>query len=263
MPSLAPHSGLVGHTGFVGGNLLRAHDYAATYNSRNIDDIRGRHFDVLVCAGVQAVKWKANKEPEADWAGIERLLEALKEVTADRFVLMSTIDVYPSPVGVDEDTLVDFQNNHAYGRHRWLVEDFVRERFATHHVIRLPGLFGPGLKKNVIFDLLHHNCLDAIQPESSFQYYDLARLGGDVERVIAHGLPLVNFATEPVKTSLILERCAPDATVGQSAGPAGHYDFHTRHAALWGQPGPYLYDRDTVLGDIAAYMTAERARLSA
>lgn len=251
-------SALLGHTGFVGSNLARSHRFDACYNSRNINDARGCSFDLVVCSAVSAVKWQANRDPGADWAKIQSLLDALVTIKARRFVLISTIDVYANPRSVDERTDPSSAPNHAYGEHRARVELFVRERFAVSHIIRLPGLFGAGLKKNIIFDLLHDNCLESINPESSFQYYDLGRLWTDLEKVIAEGLPLLNLATEPVKTSHILDRFFADKQVGAKAGALASYDFRSQHAALWGGANGYLYDAATVLDDLARFITSER-----
>ena len=60
---------LVGHTGFVGGNLNTQHVFEAKYNSKNIQDIAGMSFDTLVFAGARAEKWWANANAEADRAG--------------------------------------------------------------------------------------------------------------------------------------------------------------------------------------------------
>ena len=90
---------LIGHTGFVGGTLDRAGwPFAARYNSRNIESMRGESFKTVICAGVSAVKWKANREPEADWARIERLINVLETIEVERFVLISTVDVSPTNV---------------------------------------------------------------------------------------------------------------------------------------------------------------------
>ncbi len=90
-------SALIGYTGFVGSNLLRARSFDDLYNSSNIGNIVGKHYDLLVCAGVPAVKWKANKEPDRDREQIAALIDPLSKVTADRFILISTIDVYSNP----------------------------------------------------------------------------------------------------------------------------------------------------------------------
>src|ERR1041384_190726 len=95
---------LIGHTGFVGSNLARQTRFDATFNSSNIDTIAGRELDLLVISGVRAEKWIANANPEQDRAGIDRLLDALKSVKASRVVLVSTVDVFVPPIGVDEDT---------------------------------------------------------------------------------------------------------------------------------------------------------------
>ena len=246
--------GLIGHTGFVGGNLQQQHAFDHAYNSRNIEDIRGEHFDLLVCSGVSAVKWWANKNPEEDWAKIQRLLDALTTVRADRMVLVSTVDVYPDPVGVDEHTELAELENHAYGRHRWRVEEFVRRCFPVHHIVRLPGLFGTGLKKNVIYDLMHDNGLEGINRDSAFQYYNLDHIWCDIQTVLKHGLSLVNFATEPVSTGEIIDRFFPGKKVGSMAAPQARYDMRTCHAEAFGRKGDYLYSRSGVLEDIGAFV---------
>ena len=164
---------LIGYTGFVGSNLDNQRNFDHRYNSKNFRDMRGQAYDEVVCAGISAVKWLANKEPEQDMAAIQALQDVLSTVQAKRFILMSTIDVYPVTQGKDETFDCRSMNNHAYGRHRLDFEDFCTRQFSECHVIRLPGLFGKGLKKNIIYDLLNDNCLDMINTASSFQYYDL------------------------------------------------------------------------------------------
>lgn len=247
---------LIGHTGFVGSNLLAQRPFRDRFNSSNIREMAGRAYDLVVCAGVSAVKWKANREPERDWAGIRPLLDVLATVRAGRFVLISTVDVYPDPRGVTESSPVHGRANHPYGTHRLRVEDFVRERFPRHHILRLPGLFGRGLKKNVLFDLLHRNGLETVQPASSYQYYNLDRLWGDILRVLELGLPLVNLATEPVRTAEILAAHFPSLPVGSKAGAEVHYDMRSELARHWGRPGPYLYGREDVMRDLGAFIRA-------
>lgn len=249
---------LIGSTGFVGGTLLRQAPFDERYHSTDIAEIDGRSFDVVVCAGAPAAKWKANQEPEADRANLERLMASLRTVGARRFILVSTVDVYPSAIGVDESSAIDPSAAEPYGRHRFLLEQFVRERFAST-VLRLPALFGEGLRKNAVYDLLHGNCLDALQPRSSFQFYDMARLWGDVERVLSAGLPLVNFATEPVVLGDVAREVF-GRELPPSQRPVARYDFRTRHSALWGRQDGYLADRAAVLEGLRAFVRAERAR---
>ncbi len=250
---------LIGHTGFVGGNLLQQGRYAELYNSRNIDSIAGRSFELVVSAGCRAAKWIANKEPEADRASVESLMRALEKVRADRFVLISTIDVYPRPIEVDEGEVPALEGAQPYGRHRLELEHFVRARFPEATIVRLPGLFGPGLKKNVIYDFLHDNRLDLVHQDGQFQFYDLARIQADVERCLDAGLRLVNFATEPV-TTLEVARAAFGRDFDNSLPtPGPRYDFWTRHAAAWGRSGHYLASREDVLDAIRRFVDAERS----
>jgi len=238
---------LIGYTGFVGGNLHKQHNFNSLYNSKNFNDMSGNSYDDVICAGVSAVKWVANKDPITDKNNIELLKNVLKTIKANRFTLISTVDVYPILTNGDESFDCSSVNNHPYGTHRLEFETFCKNQFENCYIIRLPGLFGDGLKKNVIYDLLNNNCLDMINPESSFQYYYLGNLWHDIKKVINSDIKLVNFFTEPVKTQNIIQHYFPDAIVGENAPPETHYDLHTLHASLLNSSGNYMYDNKEVM----------------
>ena len=252
-------SALIGSTGFVGGNLAAAARYDIKVHRPNVDMLRGGHFDRIVCAGLPAAKWIANRDPDADRANVERLESVLASVTTDRFVLVSTIDVYPRTTGGDEDTDCSGEPNHPYGANRLRLEQFVHARFSAATIVRLPALFGPGLRKNVVYDLLHDNGLDAINPASRFQWYPVARLAADIATIEAHGIALVNLVTEPIATRLICERLFPDKSVGAAAGASTAYDLRTKHAAIFGRRDGYVIGADAVFHALAAYVARERA----
>lgn len=249
---------LIGYTGFVGGNLYDQRSYDLPINSKNFQELRGRNFDRIFCAGVSAVKWKANKDPEGDWANISALIDVLKTVRAEKFVLISTIDVYPAVRELDESFDCHSLPNHAYGTNRLKFEDFCREHFPNCMIVRLPGLFGNRLKKNVIYDLLHDNCLEMINPASSFQYYCLDNLSDDIERCEKNGLELINLFTEPIGTWEILKRFFPEKEVGSKPSPEVHYDLTTSHADIFGKKQGYVYSKAEVLTQLAAFIERER-----
>ena len=248
---------LIGHTGFIGGNLLAQTSFDDVFHSKTIAGIAGRRYDLVVCAGVSAVKWWANQHPAADRAGIDTLLQPLAQVHAERFVLISTVDVLPVPEGATEATRIDPALGQPYGRHRLQVEDFVRDHFAHHHVLRLPGVFGPGLKKNVLYDLLHGNLVDRIDPDAAFQYYDTRRLWADVQKTMALDLPLLHAATPPLRTGDIAERWF-GLQLASKDGPHPRYDFRTMHDTAWGCADGYLYSRAQVLADLGSWIQGAR-----
>ena len=249
---------LLGYSGFVGGNLLRQREFDAVFNSRTFPEIRGRRFRDVYCACAPAEKWKANQQPENDRKTILEIIDVLATIHAERFVLISTIDVYPVLENVDETYDCSARPNHAYGANRRMLEDRVQELFAEVHIVRLPALFGQGLTKNVIFDLLHDNALDKIQPDSSFQYYNLDRLWADIQVQTAAKVRLLNLCTEPLPTRTILATFFPEKQVGANAPPAVRYDVHTRHAGLFGRSGPYRESADNVLAQLGRYIDSQR-----
>lgn len=196
-------TGLIGHTGFVGGALLRQARFAQCYNSANIDTIAGQAFGTLVCAAAPGSMLEANRAPERDAAQIEALMAQLANVRAERFVLISSVAVLADFAGGDDEGTSAFQQTLAYGRNRRMLEAFVEERFPRSLIIRLPALFGHGLRKNFLFDLM--NPVPSLLPET--RHADLvaalpASLAGWVK-----GL----YAPDPVTGMLKLERAALNA----------------------------------------------------
>lgn len=249
---------LIGHTGFVGSNLLAKRSYDTLYRSTDIGTIRGKSFDHVVCAGVQALKWWANLHPQEDKAGIDRLLEPLSKIQSRRFTLISTIDVYPVPRDVNEDTVIKREDHHAYGLHRLEVEDWVKQQFPEVLILRLPGLFGNGIKKNVIFDMLHDNNLEKIHPDGVFQYYDLCHLADDIDRAWEIGIDLLNLSTGQLATSEIRDKFFPGKELGGTGLAPASYDMRSMHADAWGGNDGYLYSKENVLTDLGNWLDAQK-----
>jgi nucleoside-diphosphate-sugar epimerase len=245
---------LIGYSGFVGATLDLELKPSHRYRSTNIDEIRRQEFDHVICAGVQAMKWWANLHPEEDMTGIQRLLVALSEVKAQRFTLISSIDVYPVPRDVDENSSINKEGHHPYGLHRLLVEEWIRERFANVAVLRLPGLFGPGLKKNVIFDMMHDNCLEKVHPDGVFQYYDTRQLAGDIAKVWEAEISLLNVSAEPLATAEIRDRFFPSKVLGGSGPAPAGYDMRSVHAGAWEGKNGYLYDKEQVFSQMEDWL---------
>lgn len=146
---------LVGYTGFVGSNIDASHDFTWRINTKNNADAIGKEPDLLVFSGLRAEKFLANNDPKADLARVREALEQIKQIAPKKLVLISTVDVYPNPNQVDEDSEIDKEKLQAYGKNRYLLEQWVREYKEDALIIRLPGLFGKNIKKNFIYDYIH------------------------------------------------------------------------------------------------------------
>ena len=158
---------LVGYTGFVGGNIYDAGKFDAVYNSKNIERAFGTNPDLLIYAGLRAEKYLANNAPEKDMELILQAERNIAKINPKKLVLISTIDVFKEPRGVDENSVIDIEDLHAYGYNRYQLELWVRKQYPDALIIRLPGLFGKGIKKNFIYDYL--NVIPYMLSETKFK----------------------------------------------------------------------------------------------
>jgi hypothetical protein len=147
-------TGLIGDTGFVGTALASQIAFDETYNSRTIERISGKRFDTLICAGAPATMWTANANPSSDRRNLQHLAECLSAAKVGRLLLISTIAVFDDSAAGYTENNARYETIKGYGRNR---RDLETECQAMHKttVMRLPALFGAGLKKNFIFDIVN------------------------------------------------------------------------------------------------------------
>ncbi|MDB5720628.1 MAG: hypothetical protein JWP15_1246 [Alphaproteobacteria bacterium] len=249
---------LIGRTGFVGTTLLRQRGFDRGFASADIEQIRGSAFDLLVCAGAPAAKWIADREPETDLANLRRLAGHLAEVSARKMILISTVDVFADSSGADEGSLPDEARLTPYGRNRLWLERFVSDHFPKALIVRLPGLVGPGLRKNAVFDLLNRNNLHAIDARGVFQFYPMVDLWNDLQTALAAGIERLHLTGAPLTIGEVAEEGFGIAFDNRVEGrPPARYDLQTRHAALFGGHGRYTCSRRESLTAIRAYAQSE------
>lgn len=248
---------LIGYTGFVGSTLLRQTSFSGHFRSKNIDDLSGTNWDTVVCAAAPAAKWIANQDPVADRKNVDVLIRNLDLMQCRHFILISTVDVFGNPIAVDEKSPVEENDLHAYGLHRRLLEKFVENRFEQYLIVRLPGLVGPGLRKNVIFDFLNGNNLHMVDARSVFQFYPMTNLCYDIRIALQHGLDLVHLTAEPVSVAEVARKGFDLSFDYELEKQPANYDFRSIYAELFNGNDAYQYSRMESIQAIRAYAQSE------
>jgi sugar phosphate isomerase/epimerase len=246
---------IVGYSGFVGSNLLQFYKFTHFYNSKNFKDAANLEFDELFFCGIPAVKWYANKNPEEDSVILNDIKNILKTIVVKKLIFISTIDVYEYTDSQQNESYdCDFMNTHAYGRNRVLFEEFVKTTFCNYHIIRLPALFGKGLKKNIIYDLIYNNQIENISKDTSFQWYDLNWLQKDIDIIVKNNIPICNLFTEPLSTFDIIQLFAyPIENFTNKSKLV--YNVQTKYSHLFESSiNGYIRDKFTVLHNLKTFI---------
>jgi hypothetical protein len=185
----SPINAVIGYNGFVGSIIARKQKHFTSYNSSNIRYISELEHDIIYCAGAQAKKWWANENPESDWNCIKLLIDSLENVKCNKLVLISTIGVY---------------DNNAYGHNRKKLEDKLCDMFPDNiSIYRLPAVFGTGLKKNLLFDLMNNTIQSPININDSFQWYNVNNIISDINSTKQNTV-INEFFTEPISNKELL-----------------------------------------------------------
>lgn len=247
---------IVGYSGFVGSNLLQFYKFDHFYNSQNFNEAINMEFDKLYFCGIPAVKWKANKYPQEDIDIIENIKNILKTIKVNKIILISTIDVYENvELGNNEDYDCDYVINHPYGRNRYRFEYFIKTNFTDYHIIRLPALFGKGLKKNIIFDLINDNQIQNIPVNSSFQWYYLEWLKTDIDNIIKEKIKVCNLFTEPLDSIEIINLFNYNIQSFNNNEKKIIYNCKTKYSSIFNSTiYEYVRDKNIVIESIKQFI---------
>ena len=153
---------LIGSRGLFGSEILKFYTPTYVYNSDNIHELAQQHFDTVICAAPSANRRTAQANPQADADSVDQIISVLSAQRIQRLVLIGTIDAVVNP-----DT--------PYGQNRLRLENFVKQEFEHHYVLRFGNIVGTNIKKNVLYDLKHNQFLDNINLDSMTQWYQIGR----------------------------------------------------------------------------------------
>ncbi len=296
---------LVGSTGFVGGNLLASHTFDAAYHSTDVEKGFGQPNGLVVYAGVPAAMFLANQDPDADLAVMERARWNLQRLAPEKVVLVSSICVYADSRGKTEADEPVMEGLAPYGANRLQLERWVRADWPDALIVRLPALYGRGLKKNFLYDLhaltpallrpakyaelaqksglvagaytdagngfyklsgaadpaalraffeAGWNAAHFTDSRSVYQFYDLSRLWGHLQRALELDLRVLNLATPPLSAARVHEAVTGRPFENQLEAPPFDYDMRTLYGAGFGGAGGYLCTPEQELAGICAFM---------
>jgi len=134
---------------------------------------------------------------------------------------------------------------------------FVADHFESHLIIRLPGLVGPGLRKNVIYDLQHGNDLHKVDHRSIFQFYPMVNLWSDIQTALSLEFSLLHLTAAPCSVAEISMHGFGRSFENMLEADPAHYDFRTLYASGFGGQGPYQYSKRESLLAVRAYAQSE------
>jgi nucleoside-diphosphate-sugar epimerase len=157
---------IIGANGFVGKAITKAFLQSGENDvvqvvSDNYELIKEQQtkFDIIIHSAMPSKRWWAANNPIEDFDATVRLTaDILYNWKFKKIALISSVSAR-------------LQTNHPYGRHKHLAEVLVSDHSSENVIFRLGGLFGEGLDKGVIFDMIEGNEV-FMTSESAFNYID-------------------------------------------------------------------------------------------
>jgi len=231
--------GLIGSTGLIGQVLSQHIQFDKTFNSANIESIVDYQFDIVYCSAPSGNRLLANQNPQQDSASIQKLINILAHARIQKFVLISTVDAVHA-----SDT--------TYGSNRKLLEDFVKQQFADHHIVRLCGLISKHIKKNTLYDLKHSQYISDIKLDLKCHWYPLTNLVKDLSTIISNNIREENLVSELVSNREIVNKFYPDYI--DSILPSTEFESYNLTCNNTDIFGQYLLTKQDIFNSMQDYI---------
>jgi hypothetical protein len=222
---------LIGNTGLIGTTLKKSISFDYEFNSKNISEYNVPDGCDLYLSCLPATKWLVNKDPYTDLKNAQTIIDIISKNKYNKVYLFSTIDVYcESNLRSDENTVPTVTTLN-YGTNRYLFEVMVKQllKYNKVKIFRLPALYSPDIKKNVLFDFLNNNNVENINAHSVFQWYNLKNLVFDVEYYSSKycNHTIFNLFPAGIDTTRILNELFPEYKTKVSRKDLVYYDYRT------------------------------------
>lgn len=259
---------LAGYTGFVGSNIYAraSNRIDGIFNTQNIEKAYGLEPDVLIFAGLKPDKKLAERAPYQHLEMVLEAQETIKKINPYKLVLISSIEVYKNPVGVDEENSVfavgsdkvDKKEVLPYNLNRYYFEEWARKYYPNALIVRLATPYGLNFKHNRIKQFADERELQDIDSASTYQFYPLSRIWEDIQTALAEQLTLVNFTSEPI-TAGTLYHCLtgkelhPKAAKDSVKKTLKTHNVMSVHASKFGGSGNYICTESEILGSIKQF----------
>jgi hypothetical protein len=262
---------IIGYDTLVGSNLLQFYKFDNFYNSNNFKDAKNKSFDIMYFCNIPYIKLHSNKYSDEYPIVIKNIIDILDTINVNKFILISTIDVYKNVNSqLDEDYKINFNENNNYSKNIFLFEEYIKNRYQDHYIIRLPKVFGHGLKKNIIYDLIHNNNVNNISLNSIFQWYYLDWLKNDIDIILKNNIRVCNFFTEPVNTYKIIKvfKNIYEIDYEFQIEYLGYnnsnikYDMYSKYSHFFGNDKKYIRKEIDILNSLSDYLKFEKINKS-
>jgi len=247
---MTKNNGLIGYTGLVGQNILQHKEFDDLYNSTNIEDIKGKEFDLLICSGARGNRRFGDMNPKEDKNNIDNLIFNLKYVRTKKLILISTIEVYNYNTNMDEDYIINIDELSPYAKHRALLELYCKDNFDCL-IVRLPIIFGIGTKKNIIYDLIHKQ-YNFVNKNSIFQFYDLVNIWKDINIALKHDINIINLFSEPIGATEMAKDLF-GVELKNTNEDLRQFDMSSKYWKYWKSLPGYLYTKEQIYNSINYY----------
>ena len=199
------------------------------FDSKQLLDLPLREYSTVYVAAPSGNRIWASQNPGFDQASTGLLIRNLLVTKCKRIVLISTGDTQVRP-----DT--------GYGKNRLELENAIRGHFENHYIIRLPGLIGNDITKNILYDIKHKTeWVSAINGAVKQQWYPLDDLKHDIPKIINGDERVVNLGSEPILNQNIVNQFSDTTNVNFESGV--DYDLK-----------PYKYTKEQIFEQISLYM---------
>lgn len=176
--------GFLGTTIFE--TLKKTHEVVGI-TRKNYDYHKGEQFDVFINANGNSKKYLAEQDPIKDFElSVLSVYKSLYDFKFKKYIYISSSDVW---------------NNNIYGNNKSIAETIIRLHLGlktAYKFIRCPSIIGKGMKKGVLYDILHDKPL-YVTLDSLLQFVTVEEVVNHVVKALKDYRDITDLATTNIK----------------------------------------------------------------